>query len=466
MTTRGDEPSALVGWRAGGALTADIIEPTGPSASPRTPWTAVRIIASDADERGAPVRADVVGGGVYDDMPVEAPLVFPGAPDLAVIPDSLDHVSGTLLESFPPRLATAWSLQNVRLLSGELPQPHPTLISHRDVRDRMEMFAPFFAQGRSVNPILLGDSLYWAVDLYSVSGSYPLSRHFLIVGEERSYLHHAAVGIVQAATGEVMIVADSLLDPLAASWKARLPSLFTTWGALPAGIRPQLAPPIDAIVSQANAFGRYGVRGQSDVPRHVPVLDGSDSALTTDHIPIALPGGKGLALAIPLVDDTDRLRGLLIGTGGAEPVTRWYGLTDPGLRWNTILDRLRSVDSAGSAAREGPLAHGRVRAIPVRGGIAFLQPSYRWRSGTIPTLNRITLLAGDSVRSVAPPFGVSGSPTPATAVPAGDLRASVNSLYALMRDALRRGDLVAFGRAFDALGRVLNPGGEGGARPR
>ena len=38
-----------------------------------------------------------------------------------------------------------------------------------------------------------------------------------------------------------------------------------------------------------------------------------------------------------------------------------------------------------------------------------------------------------------------------------DLRTTVNALYAAMRDALRRGDWAAFGRAFDALGRAIAP---------
>jgi len=36
-------------------------------------------------------------------------------------------------------------------------------------------------------------------------------------------------------------------------------------------------------------------------------------------------------------------------------------------------------------------------------------------------------------------------------------KTSVTALYAAMRDALRRGDWAAFGRAFDELGRLLGP---------
>ncbi len=457
------DSTPLVGWHTGGpVLSADVIEPAAEGSAARAPWTSVRVLAAEADERGTPMRVAASASPIGDDISVDAPLVYPGAPNTAVISDSLNHLSGTPLESFTSRLATAWSLQDVSLISGGLPQPRPTLISHRDVRDRLDMFAPFFAQGRTIDPILVGDTLYWQIDLYSASETYPLSRHFRIVGAERSYLRHAAVGLVQASTGEVMIVPDSILDPVAASWKARLPSLFTSWSSLPSGIRSQLPAPVDAVVAQATAFGRFGARGQADVPRHIPVLDGADSALAaTDPLPYVLPGGRVLGLAIPLIDDGDRLRGVVIGTGGANQTTQWLPLDQPGHRWSTILDRLRSVDSAGSAAREGPLAHGRVRAIPLRGSIAFVQPSYRWRSGSIPTLNRVALFSGDSARSVAPPFGVSpigGTPLP---ILAGDFRANIAALYAAMRDALRRGDLVAFGHAFEALGQAV---GRGGAR--
>jgi hypothetical protein len=251
--------------------------------------------------------------------------------------------------------------------------------------------------------------------------------------------------------------------------------MFGTWNALPAGLPALLEPPIDGVYAQATAFGRYGTRTDSDLARHVPSLDGADSALVTDDLPIGLPSGAGTALALPLLDDADRLRGLLIGSGGATHTAAWYPLPTPGARWSAVLDRLRSLDSAGSAAREGPLAHGRVRAVPIRSParIGFVQPTYRWRPQSVPTLNRVALLSGDTIRSIAPPAGIAlrGSQAAAFGRALGSarhgltgtgpgFRAMVAALYAAMRDALRRGDWVAFGRAFDGLGRAV-----GAARP-
>lgn len=469
-----DTDEIPVTWRPSPAgLIGALVEPPPQGASVHAPWTVTRILAAAADDRGAPLRLEAADATAADDAAIDPPLVYPDAAAFTIIADSLNHTTGTPLDSFINRLASAWSIQNFRILTGELPEPHPAIVFHRDVRERVGLYAPFFAQGHRVEPLLLGDSLYWAVDLYSASDTYPLSRPAVIVGDERSYFHHAAVAIVQASTGETVVVPDSTLDPIAATWFHRLPGVFGNWNALPAGLARLLPPPVDGLYAQANAFGRYGTRTDSAIPRHVPGLDGADSALATDDLPLALPGAMATALTLPLVDDSDRLRGLLIGRGGASRSTAWYALATPGLRWSAVLDRLRSADSVGSAVREGPLQRGRIRAVPVRGStegaaggsearIAFVQPTYRWRGQGVPALIRLALLSGDSARSVMPPNGVTANPAssvpPAAPLAQPAFRAAVAAQYAAMRDAMRRGDWIAFGHAFDQLGRLLAAG--------
>jgi uncharacterized membrane protein (UPF0182 family) len=451
----GDERGVRTAWRVSrDGLLADVLQPPPPGGTSRAPWTVAHIVASGADERGAPLRTSSSASD-GDDHPIETPLVYPRAPSFTVVPDSpdsLNHTVGTALESFSSRLASAWSLQSLTLLTGTLPQPRPTLISRRDIRERVAALMPFFTQGRTVEPLLVGDSLYWGIELYSASDMYPLSRRAMLAGEERSYFRHAAVAIVQASNGDISVVPDSILDPVAATWVHRLPSIFGTWSALPHGIRALLPPPIDGVYAQANAFGRYGSQTESFPPRQIPAIDGSDTSLVGDDIPIVFPGKRATSITLPLLDETGRLRGILIGAGGAERVTKWYGLPTPGLRWSNVLDRLRSLDSAG-VARDGPLAHGRVRLVPMPSGIAFVQPNYRWRPQSVPALNRVAVLVGDTTRSIAPlSASTSGASAPQ---PSSTATPSVRALYDSMRAALRRGDWAAFGRAFDALGRAL-----------
>lgn len=457
----GDVRSVRIAWHASPTgIVGDVVDPPPPGASPRAPWTLARVVGPGGDEHGAPQRIAGPESSAIDDVPIEAPLVYPGAARYQIVSDSLSQPPGTSLERTLARVAYAWSLQNFRLLSDDLSQPHPTIVTHLDVRERVALLAPFFEQGRRVEPLLVGDSLYWSLDLYSTSSTYPLSRRVVMLGQERSYLRHAAVAIVQASTGEVNIIPDSVPDRIADSWRRRLPSIFGTWNALRPSIPSLLPPPIDGLSAQALAFGRYGTAAEPLPQRHIPTLDGADTSLVSDPLPIVLPDGRTTAITLPLVDDTDRLRGLLIGTGGTSRTTSWYPLASPGPRWIAVLDRLRSVDSAGAAAREGPLVAGRVRAVPVAGGVGFIQPRYRWRPPNVPSLYRIALHVADTSRSLPPNAAIPAHPPDSLATP-GETRASAKALYNAMRDAMRRGDWAAFGRAFDALGRVL-----GGTPPR
>jgi uncharacterized membrane protein (UPF0182 family) len=454
----GDLANVRIGWHTTpSGLVADVVDPPPPGAAARAPWTLAHVQAAAADERGAPLRIAGPAASAIDDVPIDAPLVFPGASPYAVVSDSLNQNTGAPLDGTLARIAYAWSLQNFRLLSTQLAEPRPKIVVQRDVRQRVARLAPFFVQGRQVEPLLVGDSLYWSVDLYTASETYPLSRRSLLIGEQRAYLRHAAVAVVQASTGDINIVPDASPDPISKTWQDLLPSIFATWNTLPASVPALLPPAIDGLNAQALAFGRFGTAVETGPRREVPIHDGADTSLVTDPLPMVLPGARSTALVLPLVDETDRLRGLFIGTGGSTKATVWYPLSTPGPRWSAVLDRLRSIDSAGSAVREGPLVAGRVRAVPLRDGIGFVQPRYRWRKPAVPTLYRVALLDDDTAKVVAPMTNAPSREPEAPLTPR-DFRTSVNSLYNAMREAMRRGDWTAFGRAFEALGRVVaNP---------
>jgi hypothetical protein len=215
--------------------------------------------------------------------------------------------------------------------------------------------------------------------------------------------------------------------------------------------------------AQAVAFGTYGTRTDSDYPRHLPVLDASDSALAGSQPFFLTPRGRSPAVTFVLLDGADRVRGVIIGTGGADRRALWYELARPGPKWSAIIDRLHGVDSSSSAnsARDAALARGPIRAIPLGSDVMYVQPTYSWRVPGAPTLVHVTALIGDSVRSAPTLAQLAGALSAApTARPelAGDLRTRVAGLYSAMRDALRRGDWAAFGQAFDALGKLINTG--------
>jgi hypothetical protein len=415
-------------------------------------WGLRHFDPTTADDRGMPVREN---GASNEETLIPEPAVYDGAPEISVLSDSLRRIAGVELVSTRSRLAHAWSLQNFRLLFGELPLDRPTIVRHRDVRDRVDELVPFFIQGSEVLPLVADDTLYWVVELYSGADAYPLSQRFTVLGEERGYFQHAATALVQASSGRVQLVPAASPDPVTASWIARFPGLFATAGALPASVRRALPPVRDGAVTQALAFATAGFRGDSLEERHFAAPDGADSAASREPVHVLLPG-LDVNMLWTLLDARQRVRGVMAAGGGEQRATSWIPLASDGIRWGAALDRLRAADSS---VHEPAVVHGPVRVLPVSGRPFYLQASFQWRPGGSPALFRVTTLAGDTLRAgptlrAALGIGAPAPPAPPVQSPR-DLRARAELLYRGMREALSRGDWIAFGRSFDSLGALL-----------
>ena len=441
-------------WQAhGGALTALLVEHSSDGAlDARDVWGISRFDPTMADERGMPVRT---GTAVRfgDETLLEEPAVFADAPDYSVVSDSLARIAGVEMVSTTSRIAHAWALQNFRLLFGELPLDRPTIVRHRDARDRLRALAPFFVQGSEVVPVVAADSLYWVIELYASADAYPLSQRFTVLGEERGYLQHAATALVHAASGRVRLVSVPAPEPIAATWAERFPSLFVSAASLSRALQAALPPATDGAHAQALAFAAAGFRGDSLQTRHFAVPDGADSSSSREPIHVAMPGA-GVSTLWPLLDEQERVRGVIAAESGVQRVTVWIPLTTDGDRWGSVLDRMRTADTA---SHENGLVRSPVRVLPVAGRPMYAQSVYQWRPGGSPRLARVSAIVGDSVRIAGTLVAaVGGGATVHVPEPlVRDFRAQTDSLYRAMRDALARGDWTTFGRAFDALGAAL-----------
>ncbi|HKH91103.1 MAG TPA: UPF0182 family protein, partial [Gemmatimonadaceae bacterium] len=416
-------------------------------------WDLGRFDAAAVDDRGQPVRA-MASGRFGDETVLDEPAVYDSAPSYSPMSDSLQRLAAVELVSTRSRLAHAWSLQNFRLLFGDLPLNRPVIVQKRDVRERVRALAPFFVQGTEILPVVADDSLYWALELYAASDDYPLAQRFHILGAQRGYFQHAATALLHAASGRVRLVLASVPEPVTTTWATRFPMLFVRPTSLTPALQAALPPILDGAQSQALAFAVAGFRGDSLEVRHFATLDAADSAIMREPQRAAIPG-LGIAALWTLLDPQERVRGMVAAVGGATRETVWIPVASDALRWIGTVDRLRLADTATA---DSPLAHGPVRTLPLAGKPVYLQSAYRWRAGGTPSLARVSAVVGDTLRSgptLPAALGLAPSAPGSLAAPPADLRTRAEALYREMRDALRSGDWGAFGRAFDALGATL-----------
>lgn len=435
-------PGSGVGWSAADSGIIAVVPTLVGGGSVAT------YLASAIEENGTPARA------FRNDARVDIPTVFVVADSTArsmVVADSTGHIAGPSLTAPLARFAHALSMQDFRVWFGALPSPAPKLLTRRTVRERVSALAPFFVQGSIISPVWFADSLVWALELYSASRTYPLSRRIIVAGAERAYFQHAATALVNATTGRTVLVADSLPDPVASTWMSRFPRLFARPTSLPLTVRRQMPPAREGARAQATAFGRFGLRGETDAARHLPDDEGPDSALAGTPAPlIAFPRSGTTGYVLPLLDRSERLRGLFVAFGGPAHRSMWLPAGESAPVWSEALDRLRAADTVSASL----LVRGYVRALPVGGQIMLLQPRYDWRGGGAPRLLYVSVSAGDTVRAGRTLLQLAGR-IPEAAPATIDFRARVRRLYDDMRRASARGDWAAFGRAFDALGALL-----------
>lgn len=151
-------------------------------------------------------------------------LVYPGATGIALAGDGA-AVQAPLLGTGLVRLAHSWSEQRLDLAWNSSPET-TKIVRTRDVRERISALMPVFAQGSGLSPAYIADTLVWVVELYSASSTYPLSRHYHLAGDERSYLRHMGTALVNSRTGRVIVVPVGSPDPISAAWRMRFPGVF------------------------------------------------------------------------------------------------------------------------------------------------------------------------------------------------------------------------------------------------
>jgi uncharacterized protein len=463
--SRGSSARGSIQWvPSPDGLRATLVEPppAGNTEGEHAEWTVTRVLAPRVDGDGSVLHAPA-GRGAREPEQIGPVLVADSLDGYAIVPDSLGAVIAPMLDGTLSRLAHAWAFQNFRLLTAEIPRPVARIVTHRDLRERLDALAPFFLQGSTIAPLIVGDSLYWAIDLYSASDSYPLSAEDSVSLVPVRYLQHSATGVVSAQSGATWIVADSARDPVAASWLAAFPSLFAARTSLPPGVADALPPPLDMARAQGRKLARYGLRGESERRGHLlPEEAGSDTTLAGESALLALPGTGATEWSGAVLDGNEHTTGILLASGGATPTVRWLPLARPSARWSTIADQLRrTLDTTASTPRDARAMHGRVRIVPLAGGqAAYIQPLYSWRSdgATLLAVAATTDSVATAGRTLAEAVGRHpGAPESAPPSAPADFRGAAQQLYARMADAMRRGDWVAFGRAYEALGALLAP---------
>jgi uncharacterized protein len=132
------------------------------------------------------------------------------------------------------------------------------LLMRRNVRDRVAELAPFLTFDQDPY-IVVGDDgrLYWILDGFTSSDTYPYSTQSSLGGEPLNYMRNSVKAVIDAYDGTTTFYVFDHEDPIVAAWRGIYPSLFKDEAAMPAWLKKHVRYPELLLALQAEVYGLY-----------------------------------------------------------------------------------------------------------------------------------------------------------------------------------------------------------------
>src|SRR6202035_3135664 len=132
------------------------------------------------------------------------------------------------------------------------------LLMRRNIRNRVATLAPFLVFDDDPY-VFIGDDgrLFWMIDGYTTSESYPYARHFRLGNDRINYLRNSVKVVIDAYDGATTFYVFDSTDPIIAAYRVVFPGLFRDASAMPAGLRKHVRYPEQLLKMQAAVYGLY-----------------------------------------------------------------------------------------------------------------------------------------------------------------------------------------------------------------
>jgi uncharacterized membrane protein (UPF0182 family) len=132
------------------------------------------------------------------------------------------------------------------------------LLMRRNVRERVNAIAPFFSYDPDPYIVIGKDGrLYWLMDGFASSDTFPYARHYQVGTETVNYLRNSVKVVVDAYDGSVTFYIFDMQDPIVQTYRNVFPALFKEPGEMPDWVRQHVRYPEQLLKIQASVYGLY-----------------------------------------------------------------------------------------------------------------------------------------------------------------------------------------------------------------
>ncbi len=213
-----------------------------------------------------------------------------------VASNAYDGKKGIPLNSLYNRLLLTAALGDTNFLLSNLITPESSILLHRNINTRVKKLAPFLTFDQDPYLVVSGGRLYWIIDAYTTSSSFPYARIHSDQTSYFNYIRNSVKAVVDAYDGSVDFYVVDNTDPLIKVWQSIFPRLFKPATAVAPDLARHFRYPEKIMevqrdmISQyhmTNAKSFYGKEDYWEIPVH-----NQDEPFEPYYVTLQLPGNK------------------------------------------------------------------------------------------------------------------------------------------------------------------------------
>jgi uncharacterized membrane protein (UPF0182 family) len=317
----------------------------------------------------------------------------------------------------------AWALGDLSKLpfSDDVNSESRVLI-HRNIREIVNGVAPFLVYDNDPYIVVSSEGrLFWMLDAFTESSSYPYARHHDVAGKTVNYIRNSVKVVIDAYNGTAHFYVFDNKDPLIASYRATFPTLFEDGSKMPADLRSHVRYPETLVRVQGEVYGLYHTQGakaffQREDVWNVAQQVGQDAqnkkaVQTIDpyYVLMQLPGEPGPEEFVLILPFTPAGRNNLIGWMAGRCDGENYGklliynfpksrLIDGPLQIEARIDQNSQLSSQFTLWNQqgSHVLRGHLLVIPIGRSLLFVEPIYlKAESSPMPELRLVVLATQD-----------------------------------------------------------------------
>jgi len=387
------------------------------------------------------------------------------------------------------RLAFAAKTGSIELLVSNSITPESRILLYRNVDERVRKIAPFLMYDSDPYIVAYGGRLFWIIDGYTFSDSYPYSERTRTGWRESiNYIRNSVKVVVDAYNGNVTYYVIDSSDPVIRTYMNIFPDLFRDFSEMPEGMKGHIRYPEDMFTIQKEIYSTYHMRNpnvfynKEDVwVTPFEILQESKQEMIPYYLVMKLPGQENEEFIL-LMPFTPRGKDNLVAWMAAKSDFPNYGnitvfaFSKQELAYGPLQIEAR-IDQDTEISQQFTLwsqsgssvFRGNTLVIPIEDSILYVEPIYleATEQGTLPELKRVIVAYGNRVtmketlgEAISEIFGTQAPQPPPGQPPETpeEKLEKIKELYQKAQEALTSGDLGLYAQYIDQIGEILRIG--------